>query len=216
MKELTKIGLLKQKKSPALHVIAAYIFYQRLHNKYRALYELSNALKYDPNLSIHFAIYRLSKNIEFDLTGEDDKLAEERGVDFNSLVYFNDAFAIFQKFIVKACRYHKKLFEEVEEKAPDIFRIYRYGSKLIREKLTIQKKFQELCCISPNHAKSLKLYSKFLDVVLNDAETAYTLQERCKINNSDHFKLLTSSWTISKTPQSSSRKNMRSIATLPL
>ena len=178
MKELVKIALKKCKKMPGLHIFIGYIFYQKLNNKYRALYELSKAQKYEPNLTIHFAVYRLSKNIEFDLLNEDEKLAEDRGVDYNSLVHFNDAFAIFQKYIVKACRYHKKLFEEVEEKAPDIFRIYKYGNKLIKEKLIIKKKFEELCGISPNHTKSLKLYSKFLDVVLNDADTAFSLLEK--------------------------------------
>lgn len=178
MKELLKIALKKCKQVSALHTIIGYIFYQKLHNKYRALYELSKAQKPDTNITIHFAIYRLSKNIEFDLLNEDEKLAEDRGVGYNSLVHFNDAFAVFQRYIVKACRYHKKLFEEVEEKSPDIFRIYRYGNKLIREKLIIKKKFEELCSISPNHTKSLKLYSKFLDVVLNDAETAFSLQEK--------------------------------------
>lgn len=178
MKELVKICLKKSKKAPQLHVIAAYIFYQKLNNKYRALFELSKALSCEPPLGIHFAIYRLSKNIELDLHNEDEKLAEERGVDYNSLVYFNDAFAIFQRLIVKACRYHRKLFEEVEEKTPDVFRIYRYGHRLVKEKIVIKKKFEELCNISSNHTRSLKLYARFLDLVLNDGESAVSLQER--------------------------------------
>lgn len=178
MKELMKICLRKSKKAPVLHVIAGYIFYKKLNNKYRALLELSKALSSDPDLGVHFAIYRLSKNIEIDLHNEDEKLAEERGVDYNALVYFNDAFAVFQRLIAKACRYHRKLFEEIEEKAPDVFRVYKYGHRLIKEKLVIRRKFEELCNISPNHTRSLKLYSKFLDLVLNDGESAVALQER--------------------------------------
>jgi PAS domain S-box-containing protein len=109
---------------------------------------------------------------------EDEKLTEERGVDYNALVYFNDGFAAFQRRIMKACKYQKKLFEEVEEKTPDVFRMYTYGHRLMKEREVLKKKFDQLCAISPSHAQNLTLYAGFLEVVLNDSESAYALHEK--------------------------------------
>ena len=178
MRNLVLECLKKEKKSPGLRLIMAYVFYHKLNNKYRALFELSQALTYKPSFDMEFYIYRLSKIIEFDLMNEDDKLIEEKGIDYNSLVYFNDGFAAFQKRIMRACRYQKKLFEEVEEKTPDIFRMYLYGHKLMKEKEVLKQMFDDLCSIAPNHQNNLELYARFLQTVLNDPEGAFALQER--------------------------------------
>ena len=178
IKELIKVPIKKEKKAAELNIMLGCIFYHKLGNKFKALNEMSKAQSSKPDLSIEFAVYRLGKIIEFDLTNEDEKLTEERGVDYNSLVRFSDGYAVFQKQIMKACKYHRKFYEEIEEKAPDIFRIYKYGHRLMKEKEEIAQMFEELCKISPNHQKNLKLYSRFLEVVLNDSETAFTLQEK--------------------------------------
>lgn len=178
MKELLKVCLKKEKKSAELHLISGYIFYEKLGNKYRALYEVSKAMSYNPSFNAQFTIYRLTKTIEFDLMNEDEKLTEDRGINYHALVVFSDGYAVFQRLLVRACRYHKKLFEEIDEKTPDIFRIHKYGNKLMKQKDIISNHFTALCKINPNHTRSLKLYSRFLETVLNDGEGAYNLHEK--------------------------------------
>ena len=178
IKELIKVSLKKEEDSPELHLMMGYIFYHKLGNKYRAIFEISTAKSNKPDIGLDFAIFRFGKTIEVDLVNEDEKLAEERGVDYNSLVTFNDGYAKFKKNIMKACKYHRKFYEEIEEKTPDIFRIYTYGQKLMREKDLIRRMFEDLCMISPNHQRSIKLYSKFLEIVLNDSESSNAIQEK--------------------------------------
>jgi hypothetical protein len=60
LKDLLKICLEKEKKCSEMHLILAIIFYFKLKNKYRALFELSKARNLNPSFEINFGIYRLT------------------------------------------------------------------------------------------------------------------------------------------------------------
>jgi hypothetical protein len=112
------------------------------------------------------------------LQTEDDKLVEERGTNVNKLVVFNDNFVEFQKLLKRACLFCKLFFEEIEEKTPDMLKLYYFGQRLMKLKQVVKAKYDQLCSILPNNLATMRLYSSFLEVVLNESAAASEVIEK--------------------------------------
>jgi PAS domain S-box-containing protein len=75
----------KQPGLTQIHLLNAYILYQKMNNRYKALYELAIANSGGNASSLEeFSIYRYTRLIEQELRQVDEKLTEERGINVNS------------------------------------------------------------------------------------------------------------------------------------
>ena len=72
-------SLEKFQKSARLHLLGAFVYQERLKNKFKALYELMLAQDTKPNLYEEFQIYRFTQIIEEEMMDQDRKTNEIKG-----------------------------------------------------------------------------------------------------------------------------------------
>ena len=80
--------LINLKKSTRLHLLFAYLLHEKLNNKYKALYELTNTEENKPNMQEAFSIHRYRNIIEEEMIETDSIQLESRSVDVNKIVRF--------------------------------------------------------------------------------------------------------------------------------
>lgn len=158
----------KQPNMPKIHLLYGYILYKKLNNKYKAIYHITIADSYNKSVFDNFSIYRYSRLIEFEFSQIDEKLTEEKGFSVNSLVYFNDLFVEFQKFLYKTVNVSLEFWSELLEKNPDMLKLITLGNQLIALKDKAEEMFNRLSKIGPTHIKNLILYSNFLKSIIAD------------------------------------------------
>jgi len=73
-----------------------------------------------PNLQEEFSIYRYKNLIEEEMIENDLRNSENKGVDVNVIVQFQNKFVIFLSSIEKSVTLHMEFWRELLEENPDI------------------------------------------------------------------------------------------------
>ena len=120
VKEMLVDALEKFPKSSRLHLLYAYIQREKLHNKFKALFEMMITEDNKPSLEEEFSIYRYKNLIEEEMIENDTRNSESKGVDVNIIVHFQNRFVQFQSVIEKAVELHLDFWRELLENNPDI------------------------------------------------------------------------------------------------
>jgi hypothetical protein len=168
VKEMLVDALEKFPKSSRLHLLYAYIQREKLHNKFKALFEMMITEDNKPSLEEEFSIYRYKNLIEEEMIENDTRNSESKGVDVNIIVHFQNRFVQFQSVIEKAVELHLDFWRELLENNPDIQKLQGLGSHITHSVEESSDQFKKLNDINPNHIKMLKIYGNFLKDIVND------------------------------------------------
>jgi hypothetical protein len=158
-------------KCPRLHLLNAYIHHEKLKNKFKALFELMLTEENKPNMQEEFSLYRYKNLIEEEMQENDQRNSEQKGVDVNVIVVFQNKFVTFLGSIEKSVNLHLEFWRELLEENPDIQKLQSLGSKITNTVEGTSDLYKKLNDMNPNHIKCLEIYGNFLkDIVNDDAE----------------------------------------------
>lgn len=178
VKEIMVDSFEKFQKSARLHMLYAYIQREKLHNKFKALFEMMITEENKPNMEEEFSIYRYKNLIEEEMIDNDSRNSESKGVDVNIIVHFQNKFVDFQSVVEKAVDLHLDFWRELLEHNPDIHKLQMLGSEITHSVEETSDHFRRLNDINPNHIKMLQIYGNFLkDIVNDDAEGQRILEK---------------------------------------
>jgi len=168
VQSLLKEGIEKFPKSAVLHIFSAFLFYEKLHNKFKALYEIEtvNSLKHSVEQAC--VIYRLQATIEQHMIHEDQKFIETSGLDFKQAYIFYKRFLLFEHIIGETTSLQVNFWIELLEKNPKPQVLETKGIQIVALWEKIAKIYQKLILMNSNHIPTLRLYGDFLKDVAND------------------------------------------------
>jgi len=180
VKTLLVDALEKFPKSARLHLLYAYIQREKLHNKFKALFEMMITEDNKPNMEEEFSIYRYKNLIEEEMIENDARTSESKGVDVNIIVHFQNKFVTFQSVIEKAVELHLDFWRELLENNPDIQKLQGLGSHITHSVEETSDQFKKLNEINPNHIKMLQIYGNFLKDIVNDDVEGQRILEKAE------------------------------------
>lgn len=180
LKDILDEGLEKFEESTTLHLLNAYLHQEKLSNRFKALYELLETDENKPQIQIEFAIFRYKNIIEEEIVEHDANNSENKGIDVNILVLFQNKFVEFQNHIEKSVNFHLDFWRELLEDNPDIQKLQSLSSKITRSVEEVAGNFDKICEINNNHTRMLKIYGNFLRNIVNDDAEGRKLIERAE------------------------------------
>jgi PAS domain-containing protein len=172
-------GISKFPNCTSLRLSYAFFLLERMNKKQQANLELNNASKYNPRFEEQFIIYRYKKLIEENSTEVSDN---EENLDVVSNIAYKNHFNQFKNCISKAATLYIDfwglLLNPNQDNNEDLSKLNDYGSKiniLIEEITTHLEKMQKL---KQNDQEVIRLYSDFLNDILNDKEKSNSYRSR--------------------------------------
>lgn len=93
----------------------AYIQQSKLQNKFKSLFELMITEESKPNLQEEFSIYRFKHLIEEELIEGDMRGQENKGVEVNNIVSFQNKLVIFLAALEKSVSFHLEFWNKLLE-----------------------------------------------------------------------------------------------------
>ncbi|CAD8089671.1 unnamed protein product [Paramecium primaurelia] len=180
IKSIISDALDRYPKCPRLHLLNSYIHHEKLKNKFKALFELMITEENKPNLQEEFSIYRYKNLIEEEMIENDMRTSENKGVDVNIIVVFQNKFVNFLSSIEKSVTLHMEFWRELLEENPDIQKLQSLGSKItntVESTSDFYKKLQEM---NQNHIKCLQVYGNFLKDIVNDDVEGQRILEKAE------------------------------------
>ncbi|KAL4441102.1 hypothetical protein ABPG74_002052 [Tetrahymena malaccensis] len=161
-----------------LHLIWAYILFDKLNNPYRSIVELMYTVNTKPSFQEEYSAYRHQLIIQESFYEEYDKKCEnQKELDFDKIVSYTDKIQYFQEEIDKSCVMHLNYWRELMEQIPEIQKIEKIGEKITEISLSIKQKFDELIDIYPQNLRTLTLYANYLKLILNDTDESEKILE---------------------------------------
>ena len=159
-------------------MLYAYIQREKLHNKFKALFEMMITEENKPNMEEEFSIFSYKNVIEEEMIENDARNSESKGVDVNVIVDFQNKFVDFQAAVENAVDLHLEFWRELLENNPDIQKLQSLGSKITHSLEETSAEFIKLNDINPNHIKMLQIYGNYLkDIVNDEVEGQRTLEK---------------------------------------
>ena len=178
IKHLISDALERIPKSTRLHMLYAYVQREKLHNKFKALYEMMITEENKPNMEEEFSIFSYKNVIEEEMIENDARNSESKGVDVNVLVDFQNKFVDFQAAVENDVDLHLEFWRELLENNPDIQKLQSLGAKITHSFEQTSGEFKKLNDINPNHIKMLQIYGNYLkDIVNDEVEGQRTLEK---------------------------------------
>jgi len=178
IKHLISDALDRIPKSTRLHMLYAYVQREKLHNKFKALYEMMITEENKPNMEEEFSIFSYKNVIEEEMIENDARNSESKGVDVNVLVDFQNKFVDFQNAVENDVDLHLEFWRELLENNPDIQKLQSLGAKITHSNEQTSNEFKKLNDINPNHIKMLQIYGNYLkDIVNDEVEGQRTLEK---------------------------------------
>ncbi|KAM3130308.1 hypothetical protein pb186bvf_017604 [Paramecium bursaria] len=168
IKSIISDALDRYPKCPRLHLLNSYVHHEKLKNKFKALFELMITEENKPNMQEEFSIYRYKNLIEEEMQENDQRAQENKGIDVNMMVIFQNKFVTFLGSIEKSVTLHMEFWRELLEENPDIQKLQSLGSKITNTVESTNDFFKVLNDMNPNHIKCLQIYGKFLKEIVND------------------------------------------------
>lgn len=116
--------------------------------------------------------------IEGDLRGQENK-----GVDVNSFVVFQNKLVIFLAAIEKSVSFHLEFWNKLLEEQPDIQKLLSLGLKITNTVEHTYDLFDQLQEMNPNHIICLELFGNFLIEIVNDEPEGNKIIEKADYIN---------------------------------
>jgi len=183
VKQILLDSLEKFPKSSRLHILYAYVQREKLKNKFKALFEIMIADENKPTIEEEFSIHRYKNIIEEAIIESDNKISENKGVNVNIIVDFENKFVEFQTVIGNSVELHLDFWRELLENNPEIQKLQSLGSMITRSVEETNKHFKILTSINPNQVKMLKTFGNFLKDIVNDEAEAAKILEKAEYND---------------------------------
>jgi PAS domain S-box-containing protein len=183
VKQILLDSLEKFPKSSRLHILYAYVQREKLKNKFKALFEIMIADENKPTIEEEFSIHRYKNIIEEAIIDSDNKISENKGVNVNIIVDFENKFVDFQTVIGNSVELHLDFWRELLENTPEIQKLQTLGSMITRSVEETNKHFKILTTINPNQVKMLKTFGNFLKDIVNDESEAAKILEKAEYND---------------------------------
>jgi len=136
-----------------------------------------------PTIEEEFSIHRYKNIIEEAIIESDNKISENKGVNVNIIVDFENKFVDFQTVIGNSVELHLDFWRELLENNPEIQKLQSLGSMITRSVEETNRHYQILAGINPNQVKMLKTYGNFLKDIVNDEAEAAKILERAEYND---------------------------------
>jgi hypothetical protein len=172
-------GISKFPNCTSLRIAYAFFLLERMNKKQQANLELNNAGKYSPLFEEQFIIFRYKKLIEENSSEVADN---DENLDVVSNIAYKNHFNQFKNCISKAATLYIDfwglLLNPNQDNNEDLSKLNDYGSKinvLIEEINVHLEKMQKL---KQNDQEVLRLYSDFLNDILNDKEKSNSFKSR--------------------------------------
>lgn len=110
----------------------------------------------------------------------DNRNTENKGIDVNIIVHFQNRFVEFQQLLASSVNLHLDFWRELLEETPDIQKLQSLGSKITNTVEFTRDQFKKLMDMNPNHIKCLEIYGNFLKEVVNDETEGNKILEKAE------------------------------------
>lgn len=129
---------------------------------FKSLREMMTTEEYKPTVQQEFQLVRYKRIIEEDIIVTDSRNEQNKSVDVNSIVHFENRYVLFSKAVSESVDLHLKFWQELLEDNPDIQKLQAVGSKISYSIEEVEKQFKKLVKINPNNIRSLDIYGHYL------------------------------------------------------
>ena len=177
---LYELGIKKFKRSIQLRISYAFFLLERMDSKKKALYELRYAEDLRPPFDKEFLIYRYKKMIEDSLNDNTKINGEEQEVDVVGLIAFETHLKMVVYFVKRSAEYHKDFWSELLKERSDLTKLSALGTNINFTIKNAKENWNKLIKINNNIPSVLKLYSRFLTLVLNEKDNGKKLMNQFK------------------------------------
>jgi hypothetical protein len=158
---LAKHSRRKFSRSGALLLFQAYIENFKLNKRFNSVASLIEAEFYQPSLLEQFSIYRLRLHIEREMVEDDNRFAEHDGIDILKIANFQLYSKEFRMSMIDTVDNSDEFWSELMKHDPDIEKLLILGNKINENLELVQKDFEAVKRVFPNHAQTLRLYGEF-------------------------------------------------------
>ncbi|CAD8197718.1 unnamed protein product [Paramecium pentaurelia] len=171
----------KFNKSCRINLLYAFLLNDQLNNHFKALTEMMFAEDNKPSLQEELAMYHYKNIIQQKLKDMEQKTNENKGIDVNGIMVFQNTFIIFLNAVEKTVNYHIEYWRELLETNPDILKLKVVGSKITKKLEQTMIQYQKLQELNSNHIKFLTIYGNFLKEIVNDEDESNRILDRVQI-----------------------------------
>ncbi|KAL4464830.1 hypothetical protein ABPG74_011391 [Tetrahymena malaccensis] len=168
LKSVISVILRKYNKCSQLHLLNAYLYHEKLKLKFKALTEMMTSEMFKPSIHEKFSMFRYKYLIELDIIETDMRNEQNKNVDVNGIVHFENQLVVFLKSIENSVNLHLEFWRELLEESPDIEKLQIVGSRITNTIEDAKTCFNNLCSIRQNNIRSLLIYGNFIKEVVND------------------------------------------------
>lgn len=172
-------GISKFPNCTPLRISYSFFLLERMNKKQQANIELQNTEKYGPRFEEQFIIYRYKKLIE---EQSNDVGENEENMDVVSNIAYKNHSNQFKACISKVSTLYldfwSLLLNPNQDNQEDLSKLNDYGSKINIIVEEIHQHFEKMQKIKNNDQEIIRLYSDFLNDILNDKEKANNFKSR--------------------------------------
>jgi len=178
--------------SACFHIIYANFLFHEYGNAHMAIVEVMKAIKSSPTIQQKMSIYALLRSIEDYLVkkyrkqkggkGDIQNTTNLQGAadfwDVTIVIKFENLLLQFIKYIEQCAGDHIEFWSQLESMVPDLNEVSKTGLKILETSKDIQRIWNKLNKINPNHPKALNIYGYYLREISNDSEQGQEFIEK--------------------------------------
>lgn len=117
---------------------------------------------YKPQIHEQFAIIQSQNTIEEIIISEDIRNEQNREINVNNTVHFENQFVQFMKSVEKSVEYHFDFWQELLDKNPDVQKLQILGTQITQSIDQVTEDFKILKDISENNLRTLYSYGYYI------------------------------------------------------
>ena len=139
----------------------------------QAYMEIIHTEKLTHILFEQFALYHIKQNIfERRETIDRDAIASNKENVMNDFMSLDIHFQTFKRLLFESSKYNYEFWSIMQENKPNMTKLQNVATKIINQKLSIEKEFKELIKGHPNPIKITRMYIMYLRLVENNSAEA--------------------------------------------
>ncbi len=169
VKNLIEHALEKFPKSGKLHLLSAFIHYEKMKNTFKALHELETTLTVNRRAEEDFTAFYYKVLMEHEIIESDHREKEAKGTEFSRIMAFHEGFTELEGLLSEAISHYIDFWGELLEAAPHVTRLYNFGSQVVDSTDIIMEKYANLIAINPSHIRLHQAYGDFTKIVIPDS-----------------------------------------------
>ena len=185
-KSMYRASLAKFPNNTTLRIEYAFFLKELLNQKDEAIIEWDTAAKYRPGFVEQFVIFRQKKLAQ----DEGGSSAEAGSMDIIAKFAFDSTLRQIESEMKRSAQLHFDFWLSLKGESPDISRMSDIGLKINKSIVQIEEQWNYIQKINSNSPRALKIYSRFLNSIMNDKDRAQEYLQRVKETmngKSNHF-----------------------------